>query len=211
MAPTSSFPHQGLYVITKEGSSNLDLLRAHVEGALRGGARVVQYRAKRAAHPLLEAQALLEVCRTQGVPLLINDDIDLCLKIGADGVHIGHEDEKLKVARNRLGPQAIIGVSCYNSVDRALSAQEDSANYVAFGRFFPSSTKPNAPQADIDTLTLARQELSVPIVAIGGVTAENGVMLLEAGADLLAVIEGVFGAPNPEVAARRYNQLWSPT
>lgn len=211
MASKTSFPHQGLYVITKEGSPSVESLNRQVEGALLGGARVVQYRAKRSAHPLLEAEMLLVTCRTHGVPFLINDDVDLCLKIGADGVHIGHEDEKLRTARARLGPDAIIGVSCYNSIERAYSAQEDSANYVAFGRFFPSVTKPNAPEADLDTLTLARQELSLPIVAIGGVTTENGTTLLEAGADLLAVIEGVFGAPNPEAAARRYNQLWSPT
>jgi thiamine-phosphate pyrophosphorylase len=198
------FPTRGLYAITREGYPDAAALAEAVAAAIRGGAAVAQYRAKSAADPLAEAERLLAVCRAGGVPLIINDDVELAGRIGADGVHLGKDDPDLEKARRILGPDAIIGVSCYDSVERAVQAEAAGAGYVAFGRFFPSRTKPGAPCARLETLAGAKRRLSVPIVAIGGITPENGGPLLEAGAGLLAVIDGVFGAGDPERAARRF-------
>ena len=184
------------------------MLIDEVRSALLGGAGVVQYRAKDWRSTSDEALALLEVCRDVAVPLIINDDVDLAVEIGADGVHLGRDDGGLASAREALGPQAIIGVSCYDDLTRALDAQKAGASYVAFGRFFPSLTKPHAPCASLDTLRWARSQLNIPIVAIGGITPENGETLISAGADLLAVIEGVFGQKSPETAARGFRAMW---
>jgi len=170
---------------------------------------VVQYRRKPGSDREREADALLRICRNYNVPLLVNDDVGLACRIGADGVHLGKDDCSLTEARTRLGPAAIIGVSCYDSVEAALAAAQEGANYVAFGRFFPSRTKPQAPLAHVETLTEARRLLSLPIAAIGGITPENGARLLEAGADLLAVIDAVFGKPDPEEAANAFRTLFA--
>ncbi len=204
-----SFPSRGLYVITRAGYPGLHQLTGAVAAALRGGAAVVQYRAKPpATDPAGEAAALLAVCRQAGIPLIINDDVGLAAAIGADGVHLGREDGSLVAARQRLGPHAIIGLSCYDDIDRAGRAVAMGASYVAFGRFFPSSTKPDAPCAHRETLSIARERLKVPVVAIGGITLANAPGLLAAGADVLAVIEGVFGEDDPESAASGFRSLW---
>lgn len=205
-----TFPRQGLYVITRESPGTLHPLLEEVAAAIRGGAGVVQYRAKRPLDPLAEASALLALCRRATIPFIVNDDIELAAAIGADGVHLGQEDGSLQDARRRLGKKACIGVSCYDDVGRAVRAEQEGADYVAFGRFYPSRTKPNAPCARLSTLSQARQRLAVPIVAIGGITAENAAPLLEAGADWLAVIDGVFGGGDPEHAARAFRNLWPP-
>jgi thiamine-phosphate pyrophosphorylase len=170
---------------------------------------VVQYRRKAASDREGEAANVLAICRRSGVPLIINDDVQLAARIGADGVHLGKDDCPLDEARTRLGPDAIIGVSCYDSVEAAVLAQRQGAGYVAFGRFFPSRTKPRAPLAHLETLHEARRLISVPIVAIGGITPENGAQLLAAGAHLLAVIDAVFGAPDPEAAAAAFRGLFA--
>ncbi|MEW5756232.1 MAG: thiamine phosphate synthase [Pseudomonadota bacterium] len=200
---------RGLYVITDRELLANRLIEA-VEEALRGGARIVQYRDKGAdqARREHEAKALLALCRRYHVSLLINDDVDLAQRVGADGVHLGQEDLALTEARARLGEQAMIGVSCYNRLDLAQAAQEAGADYVAFGRFFSSQTKPNAVQASLDLLRQAKRELRIPVAAIGGVTPENGRSLVEAGADMLAVIHGVFGPANIEATAARYAALF---
>ena len=138
------------------------------------------------------ASELVKICHRHNVPLIINDDIELAARVDADGVHIGREDGAIAQARKRLGADAIIGVSCYNFVERAIEAQAQGATYVAFGRFFPSTSKPLAAPAKIETLIQAKQLLKIPIVAIGGIMPENGAQLLAAGADLLAVIGGLF-------------------
>jgi thiamine-phosphate pyrophosphorylase len=142
------------------------------------------------------------------VPLLINDDIELAALVGADGVHLGREDGAVTQARKQLGNDAIIGVSCYNFVELAVAAQKQGATYAAFGRFFPSSSKPLAAPAQIETLRQAKLALTIPIVAIGGILPDNGGQLLEAGADLLAVIGGIFD-DQPEQSARAYQALFS--
>jgi len=202
-----SFPVTGLYAITQTEHKSCDTIVNEVEAALKGGAVVVQYRDKQPQDAELLASQLLKLCQQYKVPLLINDDVDLAAKIGADGVHLGRDDGTIKSARQRLGEQAIIGVSCYDSVAYALEAQAQGVNYVAFGRFFPSSSKPLALPASLDTLRLAKQKVSIPIVAIGGILPENGSILLEAGADLLAVIGGLFDNQT-EQAARKYQSLF---
>jgi len=168
----------------------------------------IQYRDKRTDVSDDLARQLLVLCREQQVPLIINDDIELAKRIGADGVHLGREDGRLAQAKAALPESAIIGISCYNSLARALEAERAGAAYVAFGRFFASITKPLAQSAELATLQKARQRLTVPIVAIGGILPENGGCLLHAGADLLAVIGGVFDR-DPEQATRLYQQLFA--
>lgn len=184
-----------------------------VSAALAGGARLIQLRAKQLDSGMREAIArdLVALCAEHGVPLLINDDVALAAAVGAAGVHIGRDDADIATARRMLGAQALIGVSCYNELERAREAAKTGADYVAFGRFFASHTKPQAVQASLELLRTARAEMALPIVAIGGITPENGASLLAAGADALAVIEGVFNQPDIRAAAARYARLFSST
>jgi len=178
--------------------------------AIDGGATLVQYRDK-SATPVCRvrvAGALAELCRERGVPFLVNDDPELARSSGADGVHLGKNDVTLREARSQLGPAAIIGISCYDRLDRARRAEAGGADYVAFGSFFHSTTKPAAVRAPLELLQHARDALSIPIVAIGGITPENGRQLLAAGADVLAVIDGVFGQRDIMAAAQRYARLF---
>lgn len=202
------FPRQGLYAITRDGYGSAEALAEAVAAAIRGGAGVIQYRAKRASDPLGEARRLAALCQECGVPFIVNDDVDLAARSGADGVHLGRHDPDLAAARKRLGLDAILGVSCYASVARAVEAEAAGASYVAFGRFFPSVTKPGAPPAPVEVLTAARERVRLPLVAIGGITVANGPALLAAGADLLAVIEAVFGRADPESAAAAFRPLF---
>lgn len=181
-----------------------------VEQALYGGARLIQYRDKsmEGARRRREGQALAALCRRFSAPLLINDDVELAADVQADGVHLGRDDPAVERARARLGKSALIGVSCYNQLARALDAERRGADYVAFGSFFPSPTKPDAVHASLELLTEARAKLRVPIVAIGGITPENGAALVAAGADVLAVIDGVFNQTDIRAAARRYTALF---
>jgi len=203
----TGFPKQGLYAITQPEHKSLMQVTEEVTAAIKGGAAVIQYRDKQPIDGEKLAIKLLEICRNNNVPLIINDDINLAAKIGADGVHLGRDDKQLSDARKKLTENAIIGVSCYNDVQRAFIAQDQGATYVAFGRFFPSSSKPSAPLAKIDTLRLAKQQLRIPIVAIGGILPDNAAQLIAAGANFLAVIDGVF-ARDPEQSAQNYRRLF---
>ncbi|MEQ1621970.1 MAG: thiamine phosphate synthase [Methylococcales bacterium] len=200
-------PLRGLYAITQPENKSPDALLAEVEAAIRGGAVIVQYRDKNPIDASHLAKQLLTLCQRHSVPLLINDNAELAASIGANGVHLGQEDGAIELARKLLGANAIIGVSCYNSLERAIAAQEQGADYVAFGRFFPSGSKPLAAPAQLDTLHQAKALLTLPIVAIGGILPENGQCLLDAGADLLAVIGGLFDS-EVETSARAYSQLF---
>jgi len=202
---------KGLYAIT-DAAFKGKAIEQQVVKAIAGGARVIQYRDKSDDAKLrrAEASAILGECRRHGVPLLINDDVQLAADIKADGVHIGRDDGDLASARARLGSHAIIGVSCYNQPQLAKQAAAAGADYIAFGRFFSSHSKPAAVQADIAMLAKARRELSCPIVAIGGITPDNGRPLIDAGADMLAVIRGVFAAADVTAAARAIQQLFEP-
>lgn len=201
---------RGLYAITAGDTVTAMGLTEQVSQAIVGGARVIQYRDK-SGDPikrLAEAEALNRLCRARGVPLLINDDVDLAARVGAAGVHLGREDMTVAEARARLGPEAIIGVSCYNDFVLAEAAAAAGADYVAFGSFFASPTKPEAVPADPALLQRARRELHLPAVAIGGITPENGRALIQAGAAMLAVISGVFGQPDIRAAAHAYAALF---
>ncbi|MEJ2644540.1 MAG: thiamine phosphate synthase [Gammaproteobacteria bacterium] len=201
---------QGLYVITDGASTDSGQLSERVARAVAAGAAAVQYRDKSAdaGRRLQEARALVEICRAAGVPLIVNDDVELAAQAEADGVHLGRDDGDIGRARRRLGRGALIGVSCYNELERARHGAAAGADYLAFGRFFPSSTKPDAVQANPELLSTARRTLALPLVAIGGITPENGGPLIAAGADLLAVIHGVFGAPDIGAAAAAYVRLF---
>lgn len=206
MKPTIAAKLQGLYAITPATHSTTSMLTNSVEQAILGGAKLIQYRDKSSdqAHRAEQAHALLQLCRRFRVPLIINDDLALAKQINADGVHIGQHDASLAEARAELGQTAIIGYSCYNLLERATWAQAHGASYVAFGRFFCSSTKPDAVAADLALLQQARAALSLPIIAIGGILPEHVTQLRLAGADMVAVIHGVFGQTRPRSAAENY-------
>lgn len=200
----------GLYAITKVIANNEERLFEDVAAVIRGGAGFVQYRDKIHSAPARQriGHRLLMLCRELGAKLIINDDIVLCRLIDADGVHLGREDDDLARARMSLGDSKIIGVSCYNQLQLALQAQQNGADYIAFGSFFHSSTKPHAMHAPLSLLNEARTPLTVPVVAIGGITADNGQRLVNAGADALAVINGVFAEDDIEAAARKLSQIF---
>jgi len=207
---SASLLPRGLYAITDNRLIPPGELPHRVSLAIAGGAVVIQYRDKGSASTtdIDEINSMAMLCRQQGIPLIVNDDVELAAAIGASGVHLGRDDTSLQAARARLGAEAIIGISCYNDLQRAREAVQAGADYVAFGRFYPSSSKPDAVLAEPGLLLRASSELARPVVAIGGITPANGPALLAAGASLLAAIHGVFGQPDIESAARRYATLF---
>ncbi|WP_414718566.1 thiamine phosphate synthase, partial [Thiocapsa sp.] len=186
------------------------VLADQVARAIAGGAGLVQYRHKGTdrEHRRDQAIAVLGACRAAGVPLVVNDDVALAAQLGADGVHLGRDDGDPIAARRRLGADAIIGVSCYDDLTLARAAEQAGASYVAFGSFFPSATKPHAVRASSGLLSTARDSLRIPAVAIGGITPQNGGLLIAAGARMLAVVTGVFAQPDLAAAARAYASLF---
>ena len=206
MSAAQSTALRGLYAIS-DGPRH-DLLEV-CTSALEGGARVLQYRDKTrdAARRLDEARAMQALCARFGVPLIVNDDVELAAAVDAAGVHLGEEDGDLAPARARLGAQAIIGVSCYDSLERARHFAAAGADYLAFGAFFPSPTKPHARRAPTGLLREARG-FGKPLVAIGGISADNARGLVEAGADCIAVISALFGAQDVRAAARGFASLF---
>lgn len=201
----------GLYAITDPGLLPDARLVDSVRAALAGGARVVQYRNKAAdaTTRLREATSLAVLCRDAGALFVVNDDVSLALSCGAHGVHLGQQDGAVGAARTRLGENAVIGQTCHASLDLALAAQAAGVDYVAFGRFFPSRTKPLAPPAGITLLPDARAALRIPIVAIGGVTVDNAPQLIAAGADAVAVIHDLFSAIDVATRAREFTALFN--
>jgi len=199
----------GLYGITPDTEDTRALLDK-VGAALAGGMRWVQYRNKGSDAELRQCQALAlrQLCTEHGARLIVNDDVWLALEIGADGVHLGRDDIPLADARARWGSRPMVGVSCYNRLDLALSAAAAGADYVAFGSFFASQVKPRAVPAEPSLLTTARERLDLPVVAIGGITLENAPVLIEAGASAIAVVTALFGAADIRAAARTFNQLF---
>ena len=192
---------KGLYAITPD-MADTGLLLQKVEAALQGGVSILQYRNKTASHKLQtqQARALLPLCRQYNVPFIINDSVKLCLTLDADGVHLGADDGNLAEVRTRIGSDKILGASCYNRFDLALSAQQAGASYVAFGACFASSTKPNAPVASLNLFKRAKLELQIPIVAIGGITLQNAPQVLKAGANAIVVINAIFSADDVKLA-----------
>lgn len=197
---------RGLYPITPD-TADTDALLRKVEEVLKAGIAMLQYRNKSIAKDkrLLQAKELAPLARGYGVPLIVNDDIEIALAVGANGAHLGKDDGDLVAARAQLAGK-ILGASCYDSLESARAAVRAGANYVAFGSVFPSPTKPGAKRAP---LSLFRHDLGVPLCAIGGITLENAPAVIAAGASLLAVITDIFDAPDIPARATRYRRLFS--
>lgn len=205
-----TWPRRGVYLITPDEP---DTTRLHdrVAAALAAGPALLQYRNKAAGDALRCEQAamLLPLCRAAGVPLLVNDDWRLAAELGADGAHLGEHDGEIARARAALGPAALLGASCYDDPERGRRAAAAGASYLAFGAFFPSGTKPLARRAN-PSLLAASAPFGLPRVAIGGITPDNARSLVTAGADLVAVIGGVFDAPDPAAAVRALRACFEP-
>ena len=183
------FKISGIYAITSEGEVDFH----HTQSLLRSGVRILQYRAKNTAPAdrYRCAEALLVLCKQYQTLLIINDDVELAQKIGAHGVHLGENDTTINHARDWLGTDKLIGISCYNRLKYAIEAEKAGADYVAFGSIFTSSTKPNAPRCTLRMIRQARAQLSIPIVAIGGITLANKHLVLNAGAHAVAMINAL--------------------
>lgn len=201
----------GLYAITPDLADTGELLQ-RVRAAFSGGVRVLQYRNKSASPALrsLQARALQAECAAAGVPLIINDHLELALECGAAGLHLGGEDGDIAAARARLGPDRLLGASCYDRLELAQSAISAGADHIAFGSFFASSVKPGAVRPPPDLLSHAKNRFQVPVVAIGGITPQNAPQLIAAGVDAVAVISAVFTAADVAAAAREFSKLFEP-
>lgn len=201
---------RGLYLVTPNWNDTERLL-ASTEAALRGGAALVQYRHKEADAGLRleQAQALLALCRRHGRRLVVNDHLDLCMRLDADGVHLGGTDLGVEQARRQLGPEKIVGASCYGQLALAHAARLAGASYAAFGGFYPSPVKKYDFVTEPALLDQARADISLPIVVIGGMTPENAAPLVARGASMVAAITSVYGDADPEGAARRFGSLFA--
>lgn len=210
MTPKAAQTIRGLYAITPDGPDTESLCRK-VEQALSGGVRVLQYRRKSVepAIRLSEAGRLARLCEGVGCLFVVNDDPALARAVGAPAVHLGRDDGSVEAARSAGGKDLIVGVSCYDELDRAHRAVEEGADYIAFGSFFPSRVKPGAVRPPVDLLTRASSWFDVPVVAIGGITTENAPTLIAAGADALAVISDLFDAEDIEAKADQYRLLFA--
>jgi thiamine-phosphate pyrophosphorylase len=200
----------GLYAVTPD-DQHTPRLTALVGSALEGGVRLVQFRSKSTLPELRRSQAaeLLRLCRARGARLIINDDLTLALALGADGVHLGRDDGDVSAARAALGPDKLLGVSCYADLGCAASAAAAGADYLAFGSMYPSATKPEAPPAPLALLGEARRRYGLPVAAIGGINLANAARTIAAGADLLAVVSDLFDAKDIGARAREYAGLFA--
>jgi len=198
-----------LYAVTPD-EPDTEVLARKVRQALAGGACMVQYRSKSGSRALRREQGavLLALCRAVDALFIVNDDLDLALAIGADGLHLGREDIPIGDARAKLGNGMLLGASCYDRLKLALAARDAGADYVALGSAFPSTTKPDATRASLALYREARARLNSPIVAIGGITPENAHTLITAGINAIAVISALFDAPDIEAAARSFDRLF---
>lgn len=198
----------GLYAITDEKLIPDESFSQVIELALQGGTRIIQYRDKSSSPQkrLQQASILSSLCQRYQATCIINDDIELAKAVDADGVHIGRDDASLKAAREILGDQAIIGVSCYNDINLALEAEKNAADYVAFGAIFSSPTKPEAANAGLEIITRAREQLSIPICTIGGITVNNLRQVIDHGADMAAVISSLFSSNDIKLSAQNLNR-----
>ena len=201
---------KGLYAVTPD-TLNTELLCEKVAAALQGGASMVQYRNKAAdaSLRLRQATALLALCRSFNVPLIINDHLDLCAQIDADGLHLGATDCDLGAARRLLGAHKILGASCYDRIELAVQAEASGASYAAFGACFRSDTKPNAVNAPFSLFAEAKQKTSIPMVAIGGITLENATQAIQAGASAIAVVGALFGADDIVATSQQFTHLFA--
>ncbi|MFM9834953.1 MAG: thiamine phosphate synthase [Methylophilaceae bacterium] len=201
------FSIKGLYAVTPD-EIDTKALCSKVEASLLGGVKLLQYRNKvaNADLRLQQASALLALCRKHNVPLIINDHLDLCTEIDADGLHLGATDCDLGASRRLLGADKIIGASCYNQINFAHKAQSEGASYVAFGACFPTNTKSNTVNAPLSLFAEAKNSVKIPIVAIGGITLENAGSLKKAGADAIAVVNALFNAKDIKNMAQQLTE-----
>ena len=201
----------GLYAITDTKLTPARSIVQKVESALKGGAQLIQYRDKINPFDQKEiiALKLQGLCKQYRRKLIINDDLKLAHAINADGVHLGQEDASIDEARKLLGSNAIIGATCHDSLSLAHKAVAEGASYVAFGRFYCSTTKPGAPSCSIEFLKEARQSINIPIVAIGGITLKNAPAIIAEGADMIAMVHGVFGTENIEQQSQELGRLFN--
>ena len=193
---------RGLYAITPEGP---DVMQK-VQQALEGGITLLQYRRKGFSREFLlqEAKQMHQLAQRHQVPFIVNDDVELALALGADGVHLGRDDGDLAAARKKMKAK-LVGASCYNRLDLAQAALAAGADYIAFGSVFSSPTKPAAVRAP---LSLFKNDLQVPLCAIGGITLQNAPQAIAAGADMVAVISDLFDAPDIARQAAAYRKLF---
>lgn len=201
---------KGLYLVTPDWN-DIDRLLQVTEQALLGGAVLVQYRHKTADAALRQTQAtaLLALCRRHAVPLVINDYVELCIALDADGVHVGGTDASVAQMRSQLGADKIVGASCYGDLQLAQSAHRSGASYVAFGGFYPSRVKKYPVTTPPEIIAQSRAAIDLPIVVIGGMTADNSMPLVQQGADMVAAISSVFSAPDPRLAAQQIAMLFA--
>jgi thiamine-phosphate pyrophosphorylase len=199
---------KGLYAVTPE-EKDLFALSSQVESCIKGGAKLIQYRSKMLSktEQQIQARKIKKICDYYKVPLIINDDIELCRILDADGVHLGENDDSLVKARLVLGPSKIIGVSCYNSIDRVKMAVDKGATYIALGACFPTTTKPHAPKSSLDLIALVLKNFKIPVVAIGGINLENIELLINEGINCIAVVNSLFKVNDIEGTARQFSSL----
>jgi thiamine-phosphate pyrophosphorylase len=200
---------QGLYLVTPDWDDTAALL-AYTDIALDAGAALVQYRHKSADAPLRleQARVLRRLCRQRRVPFIVNDHVDLCRELDADGVHVGGTDLSVAEARLAVGPGKIVGASCYGDLQRAIEAERAGASYVAFGGFYPSRVKRYEVSTPAAIVTTALAAVQVPMVVIGGMTPENAAPLVERGAHMVAAISSVYGADDVAGAVRAFTRLF---
>ncbi len=203
-------PKSGLYAITPDMADTVLLLHK-VEQALQGGVSLLQYRDKTSSKSklLMRANAIHRLCLLYETPLIINDCPELAVECKAEGVHLGQSDWPISVARKLLGEYAIIGITCHHQLDLAIQAEQQHADYLALGRFFPSKSKPGSALADVETLTQIRHKTSIPIVAIGGLTLNNAQPIIDAGANYIAVIDDLFSKKHIAKTCQKYSVLFS--
>ena len=204
-----SFIIKGLYAITPD-SADLNTLIQKTQLAIEGGAFMVQYRSKIRDRDVKMQQcaAILRLCREYDVACIVNDDVEMCRILDADGVHLGENDDNIAEVKHILGEDSIIGSSCYDQLNRAKKAQKEGASYVAFGAVFPTPTKPNAPRATLELLREAKSEIQIPIVAIGGITMNNAHDVIETGIDAIAVITSLYESNSIKETAETFSQMF---
>lgn len=200
---------RGLYAITDCEHHSPSKVIETSEKILAAGISLLQYRHKGSDHNevIKLGKQLVSLCHQYNTPFIMNDNPDIAETLGADGIHLGKEDGRLADVRAKY-PEMLIGISCYNDLQRAIKAEKEGADYIAFGAFYPTAIKPNAVTASPETMLEAKSKLKIPVVAIGGITPENGKTLIEHGADFLAVISGLYSDPDPANKTKIYNSLF---
>lgn len=200
---------KGLYIVTPDWDDTQKLVEV-TELALRGGAQIVQYRHKTAAPSLRREQAtqLLALCRRYDKPFIINDHVELAMELGADGIHVGGTDAAVAEVRKSVGPDMILGASCYGSLELAQASHAAGASYVAYGGFYPSRVKKYPVTTPVDIIAQSKALIPLPVVVIGGMTPENSAPLVQAGSDMVAAISSIYMQEQPESAAREFAGLF---